>query len=199
MIRRPPRSTRTDTLFPYTTLFRSRRGTDVVGICAGQQVLGRRIVDDVESGAGTVEGIGLLAVETVFGVEKVVRRRTGRTSAGHAVAGYQIHLGRSRGADPWLDLDGPGGLEPEGSTACGRRIRGTSLHGLFDADGFRAAILSDVADRRGRTFAPHPAPFVDRLESQHDRLADWIDDHLDTDATCDLVSSAVRPGQAPGW
>src|SRR3546814_4950233 len=27
MIRRPPRSTRTDTLFPYTTLFRSRAGT----------------------------------------------------------------------------------------------------------------------------------------------------------------------------
>src|SRR3546814_8783604 len=26
MIRRPPRSTRTDTLFPYTTLFRSTRG-----------------------------------------------------------------------------------------------------------------------------------------------------------------------------
>src|SRR3546814_18273031 len=26
MIRRPPRSTRTDTLFPYTTLFRSPRG-----------------------------------------------------------------------------------------------------------------------------------------------------------------------------
>src|SRR3546814_16830055 len=27
MIRRPPRSTRTDTLFPYTTLFRSGTGT----------------------------------------------------------------------------------------------------------------------------------------------------------------------------
>src|SRR3546814_16916932 len=27
MIRRPPRSTRTDTLFPYTTLFRSQRQT----------------------------------------------------------------------------------------------------------------------------------------------------------------------------
>src|SRR3546814_4284258 len=27
MVRRPPRSTRTDTLFPYTTLFRSRRST----------------------------------------------------------------------------------------------------------------------------------------------------------------------------
>src|SRR3546814_2396740 len=30
MIRRPPRSTRTDTLFPYTTLFRSR-GREAVG------------------------------------------------------------------------------------------------------------------------------------------------------------------------
>src|SRR3546814_3734984 len=28
MIRRPPRSTRTDTLFPYTTLFRSKRDAD---------------------------------------------------------------------------------------------------------------------------------------------------------------------------
>ena len=33
MIRRPPRSTRTDTLFPYTTLFRSRR--EEGGSCAG--------------------------------------------------------------------------------------------------------------------------------------------------------------------
>src|SRR3546814_5507938 len=32
MIRRPPRSTRTDTLFPYTTLFRSRRFR-LAGLC----------------------------------------------------------------------------------------------------------------------------------------------------------------------
>src|SRR3546814_10076383 len=31
MIRRPPRSTRTDTLFPYTTLFRSGRGAGTAG------------------------------------------------------------------------------------------------------------------------------------------------------------------------
>src|SRR3546814_19410847 len=31
MIRRPPRSTRTDTLFPYTTLFRSPTATDAIG------------------------------------------------------------------------------------------------------------------------------------------------------------------------
>src|SRR3546814_10154275 len=32
MIRRPPRSTRTDTLFPYTTLFRSVRLRDLAGL-----------------------------------------------------------------------------------------------------------------------------------------------------------------------
>src|SRR3546814_5319455 len=40
MIRRPPRSTRTDTLFPYTTLFRSRRlyGRHHVGRDRQQQI-----------------------------------------------------------------------------------------------------------------------------------------------------------------
>src|SRR3546814_16128888 len=35
MIRRPPRSTRTDTLFPYTTLFRSPSGGDSSGALSG--------------------------------------------------------------------------------------------------------------------------------------------------------------------
>src|SRR3546814_10473733 len=45
MIRLPPRSTRTDTLFPYTTLFRSR--LDIVcqkeiGLCVGYGIIRRR-------------------------------------------------------------------------------------------------------------------------------------------------------------
>src|SRR3546814_15286815 len=35
MIRRPPRSTRTDTLFPYTTLFRSNRESLLQGLASG--------------------------------------------------------------------------------------------------------------------------------------------------------------------
>src|SRR3546814_1695887 len=42
MIRRPPRSTRTDTLFPYTTLFRSQRRQGGLGGIAGQQQRARR-------------------------------------------------------------------------------------------------------------------------------------------------------------
>src|SRR3546814_20764462 len=40
MIRRPPRSTRTDTLFPYTTLFRSKiAAVDLFGMQLPQRLL----------------------------------------------------------------------------------------------------------------------------------------------------------------
>src|SRR3546814_1884935 len=41
MIRRPPRSTRTDTLFPYTTLFRSLAGKDGVEAANWVDITGR--------------------------------------------------------------------------------------------------------------------------------------------------------------
>src|SRR3546814_16601500 len=51
MIRRPPRSTRTDTLFPYTTLFRS-------GFLKAQDVgrlLAQEFLDDADAGADAVD------------------------------------------------------------------------------------------------------------------------------------------------
>src|SRR3546814_17479130 len=42
MIRRPPRSTRTDTLFPYTTLFRSLGVRRVAGVDAVEERVGAR-------------------------------------------------------------------------------------------------------------------------------------------------------------
>src|SRR3546814_7256272 len=53
MIRRPPRSTRTDTLFPYTTLFRSRavRGTHR-GLRDQRPVAGRGADHDGRAGRG---------------------------------------------------------------------------------------------------------------------------------------------------
>src|SRR3546814_12952195 len=53
MIRRPPRSTRTDTLFPYTTLFRSRLflalglAATQIGALAHVVVIGHQLADDV--------------------------------------------------------------------------------------------------------------------------------------------------------
>src|SRR3546814_9467255 len=53
MIRRPPRSTRTDTLFPYTTLFRSRyvreEGDAPVVVAKGQDLIALRIREIAEA------------------------------------------------------------------------------------------------------------------------------------------------------
>src|SRR3546814_8640567 len=64
MIRRPPRSTRTDTLFPYTTLFRSvRTGVRVVAAEADGFVLeGReRVPADLMVWAAGIRAPGFLA------------------------------------------------------------------------------------------------------------------------------------------
>src|SRR3546814_2053001 len=63
MIRRPPRSTRTDTPFPYTTLFRSRRLLILSAFCAaaalgsafvGFRIMSATVVNPLERMAGAL-------------------------------------------------------------------------------------------------------------------------------------------------
>lgn len=80
---------------------RAAAGRPVLGICGGYQMLGRRIVDAVESGAGAVAGLGLLPTSVEFGREKVLGRPVGE-AYGERVVGYEIHHGVARveGARP---------------------------------------------------------------------------------------------------
>src|SRR3546814_1050850 len=56
MIRRPPRSTRTDTLFPYTTLFRSPRD-GAVGFRAGRRPGAKRRIQGRDARRGVSRGL----------------------------------------------------------------------------------------------------------------------------------------------
>src|SRR3546814_16420826 len=53
MIRRPPRSTRPDTLFPYTTLFRSRYAKSLIDLAQEQGNL-EVVKQDMEQFVGTL-------------------------------------------------------------------------------------------------------------------------------------------------
>src|SRR3546814_11698687 len=71
MIPRPPRSTRTDTLFPYTTLFRS---VEVGGLRLGHlDAIEQLPRDDVERQAAGV-AVGIAEFEAVDGIVVEVRR-----------------------------------------------------------------------------------------------------------------------------
>src|SRR3546814_3160182 len=60
MIRRPPRPTRTDTLFPYPTLFRSAE--EVVAELAGDDPIRVRAVGNCAAGAVALSAVALSAV-----------------------------------------------------------------------------------------------------------------------------------------
>src|SRR3546814_16860854 len=84
MIRRPPRSTRTDTLFPYTTLFRSFRRVSGVGRL--QQTLQ---VQDPGAGLRLPGGHGL-----PFEGPHARRHRGDHRLAGHRVRGDRPMSGK---------------------------------------------------------------------------------------------------------
>ena len=172
---------------------RARAGRPILGICGGFQMLGRHIVDEVESRAGEVAGLGLLPVVTEFESDKVLARRTGRAPGFDTdVEGYEIRHGRPSvlaGAAMFESGDGP-----EGSID--GAVCGTSWHGIFEADGFRRAFLAAVADRAGVGWKPGDFSFADVREEQSRRLGRLIADHADTEGLLALIEDGA-PADLP--
>ena len=172
--------------------------THILGICAGYQMLGWSIEDSIESGAGLVDGLGLLPVATRFELQKITRQREA-TALGHNLSGYQIHHGRvvrqgEQGED-WMlikaeDSDGVSAVEVR-QEVDGRMVAGTTLHGLFESDDFRSAFLSDLATRVGKVFVPSGVSFAARREEQIDRFADAIEQHVDVDRILELIATGT--------
>ena len=169
-----------------------RRGGHVLGICGGYQMLGRRIVDPqgLEGEPGSCAGLGLLDVETVLTAEKTTRRvRAEHVASGAPIKAYEIHLGRTTGADcarPFARVrrDDGEGWRDDGATSADGRVAGTYLHGAFAADDFRRAWLKRFGMR---DFAgPHAAAVDEALEA----LADHLRRHVNIER---LLSLAREP------
>ncbi len=157
-------------------LAHARRGGAVLGLCAGYQMLGRAIADPlgIEGPAGAAPGLGLLAVETVLAADKILVAAHGvELASGAAVAGYEMHAGRTDGPDaarPMLRLDG----RADGAVSADGRIAGCHLHGLFASDGFRRAFLARLGG------AGDPAlDYEARVEAALDALARHLEECLD--------------------
>ncbi|MGC5000370.1 cobyric acid synthase [Streptomyces sp. DT195] len=163
---------------------RAAEGRPVLGICGGFQLLGEHIEDDVESRAGSVQGLGLLPVRVRFHAGKTLARPVGE-ALGEPVEGYEIHHGVAEvlGGDPFLDgcRVGP--------------VWGTHWHGSLESDAFRRAFLREVAAASGRRFVPAPdTSFAALREEQLDLLGDLIEHHADTDALWRLIESGAPAG-----
>jgi adenosylcobyric acid synthase len=161
-----------------------RRGARVFGVCGGYQIMGRRIADPqgVEGAAGETQGLGLLNVDTVLGGEKLLTLAQGESVAdGAAFAGYEMHVGETRGLDcsravlRFNDGRSDGAMSPDGSAA------GVYVHGLFASDAFRAAFL------RGLGAAPSTLHYETSIDATLDALAAHCAAHIDLDALLEIA------------
>ncbi len=165
-----------------------RRGGHVLGICGGYQMLGRKIADPegIEGPAGTVDGLGLLDVETVMSPQKRLAEVSGHALPnGPELSGYEIHIGKTKGPDcerPWMRL----GDRPEGATSTDGRVRGCYLHGLFSSDAFRKAFLAGLGAQ------VDPLDYTEAVNQTLDSLVDHMALHIDTTALFALASQIEK-------
>ena len=161
----------------------AEKGTPVLGVCGGYQMLGKTLSDPegAEEG-GTMPGLGLLDAETVFSPQKTRTRVTAAAEgpfSGAELEAYEIHMGRTRTKlPPFARL--PDG---RGEGAVSGAVFGTYLHGLFDSGDLTARLGDWLMTRKGMD--PRNLPVEDRntyRRRQYDLLADAVRKSIDIPA-----------------
>ena len=152
-----------------------RYGGKLIGLCGGYQMLGTQLHDPagIEGAPGRAAGLGLIDCETMLEAEKQLQNVSGRLTLGDAaMAGYEIHMGVTRGPA----LTAPAVQFDDGRVdgVMSDNIIGTYCHGLFDHPealttllawaGAQDIVAVDLAARR---------------DADLDRLADAVAASLD--------------------
>ena len=156
-----------------------RYGGKVLGICGGLQMLGEQVHDPLglEGPPGSSDGFGLLAFSTTLAEEKQLRNVRGRLLLEDAaVSGYEIHAGVTSGqalSNPAVLLEDG---RSDGAQSEDGQIFGTYLHGLFETPAACTALLRWAGLQDVQAVDYHAL-----RERDIERLADLVENHLDTD------------------
>ena len=183
-----------------------KRGTVVVGICGGYQMLGQKIMDPqgIECGIEEIAGMGLLNTETTFEGEKITTRVKSKISnnargylenlQGLEVEGYEIHMGRTKflGDVDFLDAIedrlGETVYEEEGAINEEGNVIGTYLHGIFDNIGFTRGFLNNIRKKKGLDeIKSEINSFEEFKNKEYDKLANIVRSHVDIDKIYDIL------------
>jgi adenosylcobyric acid synthase len=170
-----------------------RRGGAVLGICGGYQMLGRRIADPdgIEGAAASVPGLGLLEIETVLtGAKTLKQTKAVHVDTGETVAGFEMHVGRTTGADTKRPMlrgasDIPDFDNFDGAISADMRVQGCYLHGLFASDRFRHAFLDGLHRREASGIA---------YDAEIDRVLDNLALHLEDALDIERILEVARAG-----
>ena len=163
----------------------AKRGTPILGVCGGYQMLGRTLDDTLGSESGqpqTLRGLALLPTDTVFTAEKHRAQVTATAAApfaGASLTGYEIHTGRTavQGSAFCTQADGT----PEGCVQ--GAVFGTYLHGLFDSGELTEKLAAYLCKQKGLCPEAAAPISMERYRAQQfDLLADSVRAALDLPA-----------------
>ena len=182
------------------------KGTLIFGICGGYQMLGDTLSDPyhVEAG-GTVKGMGLIPMDTVFAKEKTRTRVEGRflemtgelaPLSGVSIEGYEIHMGESvlkGNARPATEVSDMVTQQKKSEGAFLENICGTYVHGVFDRESVAEAVLEILGNKKGIDVTELKGiDFAQFKETQYDILAAELRKHLDMNAIYRILEEGLE-------
>lgn len=181
-------------------------GVPVIGVCGGYQMLGEMIIDEVESGLGTLPGLGLLDTVTRFARDKTTTLVDATLQetlpgwmagcAGLGLRGYEIHLGETTlhsGCRPALWLHKAGQRVADGAVSDDGQVFGTYLHGLFDSDAFTRAFINGLRQRKGMPPLDAAVSYAQYKAQQFDLLASAMREHVDIERIYQIMQQHQEP------
>lgn len=172
------------------------RGTPVIGICGGYQMLGEKVCDPlhVESDKDEVTGLGLLPYITTMQGEKNTYQVEFNCEnlpfldmnfSAENLKGYEIHMGETvltgtaqslfnivRRSNAPVDLQ-------DGFINDKHHVFGTYCHGVFDNDHLRRAVINALRKRKGLLPLDVKFKYREYKEAEFDRLAAIVRKHFD--------------------
>lgn len=175
------------------------RGTALWGICGGYQMLGETLSDPegVEAG-GSMNGMGLLPIDTVFTGNKTQTRVTGTFQNVEGIfaglkdvsfEGYEIHMGETtlRTGPVGEITDSVTGRKSEDGACCGN-VYGTYVHGVFDREDVVQKMIEALAEKKGIAASELRSVNLKAFkERQYDLLADGLREHLDMEKVYEIM------------
>jgi adenosylcobyric acid synthase len=162
-------------------------GGQVFALCGGAQMLGREVCDpEGLEGGGTMAGLNLLPLRTVFGGAKVRRQRRCRALwpavpaadlSPVEVEGFELHRGLSSliavpseaSCLPLCEDPNLGWVQPVGDRD--GLVAGTYLHGIYESGPWRRRWLNMLRGRKG-------LPPLSEVQPHHGRQRDILLDRL---------------------
>lgn len=184
-------------------------GTPIIGICGGYQMLGEKISDPLhtESDNDSVKGLGFLPMETTFAAKKLTSQVKARCLSWKFLGtqltvddlyGYEIHMGETKFTAPEnhpfeiTERAGKPVQIAEGMINDEGTVMGAYIHGIFDSDSYRRAVLNILRSRKGLASLPVSTNYAAAKQAAYNRLADTVRRSLDMEKVYKIINESAK-------